>query len=182
MTKKEFANLVKGMKAIYADPKFIEGDYALEVWYNFFKDDDYMVVQAAIQKYMANSEFPPTVAGIRKYLVDITDASNDMSEGYAWALVYKAICNSNYSAKDEFDKLPDVCKKAVGAPDNLREWAMLSTDEVNTVIQSNFLKGFRMAKKQQDELASLPCQMREKIESIAAAHTPLISKGGYIDD
>jgi hypothetical protein len=182
MQRDEFKILVKAMKAVYSDPKFIPDADAFSVWFEFFKDDDYMVVQAAIQKYIANNTFQPTVADIRKYLTQITAPENDMPEQYAWALVYKAICNSNYSAKDEFDKLPDVCKKAVGTPDNLREWAMLSTDEVNTVIQSNFLKGFRVAKKQEAELASLPCQMREKIESIAAAHTPLISKGGYIDD
>ena len=57
---------------------------------------------------------------------------------------------------------------------------MLSTDEVNTVIQSNFLKGFRMAKKQEAELASLPCQMREQIEKITnGTHTPLIKKEAH---
>ena len=70
MTKAEFGILVKAMKAVYGDPKFLPDADAIMVWYEFFKDDDYMVVQAAIQKYMANNEFAPTVAGIRKNMVD----------------------------------------------------------------------------------------------------------------
>jgi len=181
MTKTEFSLLVKGMKAVYGDPKFIPDSDAIKVWYEFFKDDDYMVVQAAIQKYMANNEFPPTVAGIRKNMVEITDVESEMSEMSAWSLVYKAICNANYHAVEEFNNLPESCRIAVGRPDNLREWAMLTTDEVNTVIHSNFLKGYRSAQKRQKELASLPCQMREQILKITnSTHTPLINK--EVDD
>lgn len=177
MTREQFSILVKGMKAIYSDPKFISDKDAFDVWYTFFADDDYMVVQAAIQKYMANNEFAPTVAGIRKNMVDITEANNEMSEAQAWAMVYKAICNANYGAVEEFNKLPEAVQIAVGNHENLREWAMLPTDEVNTVIQSNFMRGYRTAKKRQAEFASLPCQVREQILKITGGtHTPLINK------
>lgn len=182
MTKAEFAILVKAMKAVYSDPKFLPDTDAIMVWYEFFKDEDYAIVQAAIQKYMANNEYQPTVAGIRKILAQMNTSSDDMTEGYAWSLVYKAICNSAYCAKEEFDKLPEVCQKAVGRYENLREWAMVSTDEVNTVIHSNFLRSFRAAKKSQDEFAALPCQMREQILKITSAHTPtMIEKEVGID-
>ena len=182
MTREQFGVLVKGMKAVYGDPKFIPDADAIKVWYEFFKDEDYMVVQAAVQKYMANNEFPPTVAGIRKILAQMNTSSDDMTEGYAWSLVYKAICNSSYCAREEFEKLPEVCQKAVGRYENLREWAMVSTDEVNTVIHSNFLRSFRAAKKSQEEFAALPCQMREQILKITSAHTPtMIDKEVGID-
>jgi hypothetical protein len=182
MTREQFSILVKGMKAIYSDPKFISDKDAFDVWYTFFADDDYMVVQGAIQKYMANNEFPPTVAGIRKYVTQLTTPEDDMSEQYAWALVYKAICNANYGAQKEFEKLPEVCRKSVGSPDNLREWAMLNASEVNTVIHSNFLRSFKSAKKSQDELASLPCQMREQILKITGTHMPTMIERGSRDD
>ena len=178
MTREQFGVLVKGMKAVYGDPKFIPDKDAFDVWFAFFKDDSYEAVQAAIQKYMVNSEFAPTVAGIRKNLTQITAPDDEMTEGYAWSLVYKAICNSAYGAREEFEKLPEVCKAAVGRPENLREWAMLDSQEVGTVIQSNFLRSFRNAKKRQEELAALPCQMREQILKITA-HTPtMIDKEG----
>jgi len=171
MTREQFGVLVKGMKAVYGDPKFIPDKDAFDVWFSFFADEDYMVVQGAIQKYMATNEYPPTVAGIRKILAQFTAPDDEMSEGYAWSLVYKAICNSSYCAREEFEKLPKVCQKAVGRYENLREWAMLGTDEVNTVIHSNFLKSYRVAKKSHEEFAALPCQMREQILKITT-HTP----------
>ena len=182
MERDKFKVLVKAMKAVYSDPKFIPDADAFAVWYEFFKDDDYMVVQAAIQKYMANNDFPPTVAGIRKNMVSITEVHNDLTEGEAWARVYKAICNANYRAKEEFDNLPEVCQIAVGRPETLKEWAMLDSQEVGTVIQSNFLRGFRVAKQKKVEIAQLPCQLRERIQQIGVAHTPGIEKRGEYDD
>lgn len=177
MTREQFSILVKAMKAVYSDPKFIADKDAFDVWYEMFKGDDYMVVQTAIQKYMANNEFPPTIAGIRKHMASITEVHNDISEGEAWARVYKAICNANYGAKEEFEKLPEVCQIAVGRPETLKEWAMLDSQEVGTVIQSNFLRGLRVAKQRKAEFAQLPCQLRETIAKIGAAHTPMIDKG-----
>lgn len=181
MTREQFSILVKAMKAVYSDPKFIADKDAFDVWYEMFKGDDYMVVQTAIQKYMANNEFPPTIAGIRKHMASITEVHNDISEGEAWARVYKAICNANYGAKEEFEKLPEVCQIAVGRPETLKEWAMLDSQEVGTVIQSNFLRGLRVAKQRKAEFAQLPCQLRETIAKIGEAHTPMIDKGGYED-
>lgn len=180
MTREQFSILVKAMKAVYSDPKFIADKDAFDVWYEMFKCDDYMVVQTAIQKYMANNEFPPTIAGIRKHMASITEVHNDISEGEAWARVYKAICNANYGAKEEFEKLPEVCQIAVGRPETLKEWAMLDSQEVGTVIQSNFLRGLRVAKQRKTEFAQLPCQLREKIQQIGVAHTPMIERG--VDD
>lgn len=167
MTKAEFSILVKAMKSVYSDPKFIADTDAITVWYEFFKDDDYMVVQTAIQKYMSNNEYPPTIAGIRKNISDITNPDLSMTEGEAWSLVYRAICNSTYNASAEFEKLPKECQKAVGNPAILKEWASLDVGEVNTVIQSNFMRSYRVEKKRSEELKQLPTATREIIQKLA---------------
>ena len=167
MTKSEFSNLVKAMKAVYSDPKFIADADAIMVWYEFFKEDDYMVVQTAIKKYMANNEFPPTIAGIRKNINEITNPDLSMTEGAAWALVYRAICNSAYNAQEEFNKLPAECQKAVGNPAILKEWAGLDKDEVNTVIQSNFMRSYKVEKKRSQEMQMLPPSTRGVIQMLS---------------
>lgn len=168
MKLEEFATLVKAMKAVYSDPKFIADADAIMVWYEFFKEDDYMVVQTAIKKYMANNEYPPTIAGIRKSIGEITNPNISMTEGEAWSLVYKAICNSNYNAKEEFEKLPKECQKAVGSPGMLREWAGLEVSEVNTVIQSNFMRSYKVEQKRSREMQMLPPSTRNVIEKLAS--------------
>ena len=167
MTKAEFSNLVKAMKAVYSDPKFIADTDAIMVWYEFFKEDDYMIVQTAIKKYMANNEFPPTIAGIRKIINEITNPDLSMTEGAAWSLVYRAICNSAYNAREEFEKLPKECQRAVGNPAILKEWAGLDKDEVNTVIQSNFMRSYKVEKKRSQEMQMLPPSTRDAIQLLA---------------
>ena len=38
MRKEEFKILVKAMKAVYADPKFIPDQYAYDVWFAMLED------------------------------------------------------------------------------------------------------------------------------------------------
>ena len=144
MTDKEFMVIVKGLKAVYSDPKFLADDDAIEVWYGLLCDLPYSVLSAATQKYMMQSEYPPTIAGLRKKAAEITaPIQEDMSELEAWSLVRKALSNSGYNAEAEFDKLPELCQKAVGNSANLREMALMDIDTVNSVEQSHFIRSYR---------------------------------------
>ena len=70
---------------------------------------------------MATEKFPPTIADIREKAEQITSVKEtEMSELEAWAIVRKAIGRSNYYAEEEFEKLPEACKMAVGNPSNLK--------------------------------------------------------------
>ena len=66
MTREEFKTLVKGMKAVYAQPTFIPDQDAFNVWFELLKDIPYQQVNVAIQKYMLTEKFPPTIADIRE--------------------------------------------------------------------------------------------------------------------
>lgn len=166
MDRNEFSILVKAMKAVYSDPKFITDKDAFNVWYELLKDIPYEVCQAAIHKYMSTNRFPPTIADIRQISTEIT-APVMMNEGEAWALVYKAVCNSAYNAKEEFEKLPKECQKAVGNPAILREWAGLDKSEVNTVIQSNFMRSYKVEVKRAQEYNLLPNATKDLIDKLA---------------
>lgn len=73
----------------------------------------------------------------------------------------KAIGRSNYYAEEEFEKLPEACKMAVGNPSNLREWAMMDSDQVGTVEQSHFVRNYRTAMQRIKEDRRMP----EKVDS-----------------
>ena len=68
MTREEFKTLVKGMKAVYAQPTFIPDQDAFNVWFELLKDIPYQQANVAIQKYMLTEKFPPTIADIRESL------------------------------------------------------------------------------------------------------------------
>ena len=146
MTDKEFMIIVKGLKAVYTDPKFLADNDAIDVWYGLLCDLPYQVLSFATQKYMMQEQYPPTIAGLRKKAAEITaPVHEDMSELEAWSLVRKALSNSGYNADTEFAKLPELCQKAVGNPANLREMALMDTDTVNSVEQSHFIRNYRTA-------------------------------------
>ena len=166
MERNEFAVLTKAMKAVYSDPKFIADQDAFNVWYELLKDIPYEICQAAIHKYMSTNRFAPTIADIRQLATDIV-TPEDMNEGEAWSLVYKAICNSAYNAQEEFEKLPKECQKAVGTPAMLKEWATMDNSEVCTVIQSNFMRSYKVEVKRSKEFNQLPPSTKDVISKLA---------------
>ena len=169
MEREEFKILVKAMKAVYAQPTFIPDQDAFNVWYALLEDLSYEQMNLAVQKYMITEKFPPTIADIRQKANEIVQPDVDsLTELEAWSLVRKAISNSGYHADEEFAKLPEVCRIAVGSPANLKEWALMDTDEVETVEQSHFIRNYRVAQKRMKEDSLIPEHMKTLIEKMKA--------------
>ena len=87
----------------------------------------------------------------------------------AWTLVYKAVCNSAYESRAEFDRLPEDVRRVVESPNMLREWAMMDAGEVQTVVASNFQRAYtaRVAKDR-------------KYAAITADVKALLERGGIV--
>ena len=71
-------------------------------------------------------------------------------------MVYKAICNSAYNSVEEFNKLPVEIQRAVGSAEMLKAWSLLDIEQVQTVIQSNVMRSYKVASKQKKEYEVLP--------------------------
>lgn len=177
MERDEFKILVKSMKAVYAQPTFLPDQDAFNVWYALLKDLPYELASMAVQKHMLTEKFPPTIADLRAKVNEVVERpAEEMSELEAWALVRKAIGNSNYHAEEEFARLPEACQIAVGSPANLREWAMMDSDQVATVEQSHFIRNYRAAAKRMTEDRKLPPAFRERIAEHRRKHAELKSR------
>ena len=164
MVKKEWGILVKAMKAVYADPKFLPDEYSAEVWFRLVKDINYKDAENAIQKHMASSPYPPTIADIRKGAAEMaSQASGDteIDALTAWAMVRKAAQNSNYHSEEEFEKLPSAVQQAVGHPDNLKEWASMDSESFDTVEQSHFIRAYRSVLERRKTTDSLPPNLQQ---------------------
>lgn len=159
--RERFKILVKGMKAVYTHQSFIPDQDAFNVWYALLKDLSYEDLNAAIQKHMMTNPHQPTIADIREAATQLSSGSGEMSELKAWDMVRKAISNSNYHAEDEFDRLPEAIRIAVGNPANLREWAMMPTETVESVEQSHFIRAYRVAVDRLKEAAQMAPEIRK---------------------
>lgn len=89
-----------------------------------------------------------------------------MSELEAWSLVRKAVRNSGYHSVEEFEKLPEACQRAVGSAANLKEWALMDSERVETVEQSHFIRNYRTTVQRISEEKKLPESIRLLIASM----------------
>lgn len=174
--REKFKVLVKGMKAVYTHPSFIPDQDAFNVWYALLDDLSYEDLNTAIQKHMMTNPHPPTIADLREAVARLSQDEGEMSELKAWDMVRRAISNSSYHAEEEFNRLPEAIRIAVGNPANLREWAMMPTETVESVEQSHFIKAYRVAVGRLKEAAQMAPEIRELYVSGQGAEPKRIEK------
>ncbi len=166
LTPEEFRILLKGMKASFPADWFVPNEESASIWYRHLWDIPYNILSLGVSKLIMTAKKPPTVAEVReaaKEFMPTEECLGCLGEQESWALVRKAVANSNYHAKKEFDKLPAVVQKAVGCPQNLAEWAMMDIDTFESVQQSQFLRAFRAAEARQHEVSLLSAPLRERL-------------------
>ena len=140
----------------YAKQNALEKQKALVLWQEMFKDYPGQLVAYAVKAFIAGDTkgFPPAIGQIMDRIRMLT-AQEELNEAEAWALVQKAIRRSGYYSKEEFAKLPAAAQKAVGTPEQLREWA-LDPDFNAGVEGSNFKRAYRTECARQKEHDALP--------------------------
>ena len=148
------------MKTAY--PRFYSnmGSQELEdtvaLWSEMLKDIEPQTLTMAVKALIATNPFPPTIAEIRNKVLAITGGGSQLSEMEAWALVKKACQNGIYGSVKEFGKLPPMVQKAVGSANMIREWAQMDVQQLDTVVQSNFMRSYKTVSIREQEFAQLP--------------------------
>ena len=152
----------------------------VELWAEMFAADDFELVKAAVKAHIASDTkgFPPHIGAIKEAIRKITQP-DEMSEMEAWGYVAAALRNSGYNSVTEFEKLPPVVRRIVGTPSQLREWAAMDTDTVQSVVQSNFMRSYRARAQHEREYLALPPEVKGLMEEIAAGFAmPTLKEGG----
>lgn len=172
MNKNETAQIITTMQLNYPDTFQNMSDQTLlglvDFWQQMFSDEPAEVVRKAVKAYITTSteRFMPNVGQIKEQIRKLTSPEG-MSETEAWSLVTAALRNSAYGWREEWAKLPEAVRKAVGNENTLREWAMIDSEELNTVIASNFMRSYRTIQKREEEWAKLPAGYREEMKRLS---------------
>ncbi len=163
MTTQEIAKLVYVTKAAYPRyyEKFTKKDFdnVIAVWEMVLDKYSYQEASEGLKVYIASDTkgFPPAPGQIIDCITKITaPVDHSMLADEAWALVDKAVRNSNYNAEQEFEKLPDICKEVVRSPGVLKEYAMMDLDEYQNVQKGYFLKAYNALIERKRSEAKLP--------------------------
>ena len=173
MKLEETIKIIKIVKSSY--PRFYDKVNAedfndmIDTWNLMLEEYDYPNVQAGLISFIKTdtSGFPPSVGQIVAMMPSVrNDTQATIAPLEAWALVAKAIGNSNYHSEEEFEKLPPLIQKAVGNPATLREWAAMDSNTVHSVEQSNFLRTYEALMKRAKDDIKLPPEFRLRLEGV----------------
>lgn len=141
-------------------------DATSKAWFKFMKDYDYNTMETALKIFVntSGSAFAPSVseliaAAAKPRALMATDVAT------AWTQVRKAIRRGIYNSAEEFEKLPELAKQVVGSHEQLITWAQMQSSEIDTVVWSNFKRSYETLQKRQDEIAAMPAEIRNLIQS-----------------
>jgi len=179
MTREETKAILAILKAAY--PNFYkdmtkdDARNTVDLWATMFADNPAPIVTEAVRALICTLKYPPTIADVKEKIAMITQPQV-MTEMEAWDRVRGAI--SYYNATENFKNLPPLLQKIVGSPNQLREWALMDSDVVNSVIQSNFMRSYKVRAAQEREYAMLPESTKQLIQGIAAKMDVRFITGG----
>ena len=172
MTSKETAQIIAIMQVNYPDSFRGKTDDTLratiKLWTQMFSDEKAENVMAAVMAHMAvdTSRFMPPVGVIKDRLTKLR-TPNEMTEQEAWGYVSRALRNGIYGYREEFDKLPEIVQRIVGSPIQIKEWAMMDADTLQSVVASNFQRSYKVRSKSERETMALPPCVRAVVAQLA---------------
>ncbi len=187
MTRQETLRIMAVLRAAY--PQYyakqttedLQGIVSL--WEEMFADEPYQVVAMATKALIKTrvSTFPPGIGEINEKILQITQPE-EMTEMEAWSQVRRAIYGASMdpssrkvtngelsektSAEVNFDRLPDILQRIVNSPEQLAAWARLTEDDLDTVVQSNFMRSYRAKAKHARDYIALPSSVKAYMEAL----------------
>ena len=177
VTRDETIELLMMVQAAFPNYKPPDKTVAVNTWFLMLADYPYQQVQMALKAYIATdtSGFAPSIGQIIDKM-QMINSHAEQNEMEAWSLVSKALRNGNYKSREEFEKLPDLVKEAVGSPENIHNWAQSDIKSIESVIQSNFIKSYRLVVNRQKEIQKLPKEIKAMISGNKACGGKRIEK------
>lgn len=162
MTRDEFKILVKGMKAVYAQPTFIPDQDAFNMWFALIGDLTYDVCNISIQKYMLTNKRPPTVADIREMATTVVNG-DPMTWGEGWGKAMRAIRKYGHcDPKGALDSLDPVTRKCV---ESIGYMTMCMSENI-MVERAHFQKIFEIFQKREQTERKLPPALQQSISRL----------------
>ena len=154
------------IQTFYPNYQVENKEFTINAWYSIIGDCDYKPMEKALRAYITTdtSGFAPSIGQLINKLHEV-QSPQELNEMEAWLLVSKALRNGTYGAVEEFNKLPPLVQKAVGSPDNLRNWAQTDSESIENVVQSNFMRTYRTVVNRAKEYRKMPKDIQTLIES-----------------
>ena len=168
MTREDTVGLIRSIVNLYPNWKPENLTETVNAWHWALEEYPAPALKAALQIYVKtnNSGFAPSVSQLINAMY-APKSHSALSEGEAWKLVKKAIQDGNYHAEERFNELPEIVQRAVGDANMISQWARTDSDEVNTVIMSNFQRNYRAVLEKQEFGEKVPLELADVVNQVA---------------
>jgi hypothetical protein len=160
-TLKIFSVLKANYPNFYKNISRMDAEAQVNLWCEMFQDTPYEIVGTAVKAYIATDTdgYPPNVGKIKEQIRKLTQ-TEELTEQEAVNLILKACSNGIYHSQEEFNKLPPVLQKLVGSPNQLKEWAVMDRDVVQSVVSSNLMRSYRAIAERERQQQALPSSIK----------------------
>lgn len=169
MKREETVKIIRIICDCYPNYKPNNLTETVDVWNMMLSDYTYEQISLALKAYILadTNGFAPSIG----QLVDRVNTFShpqELNELEAWSLVYKAIRNSSYNSEYEFSMLPDMVRKAVVTPNQLRTWAM-DENFNEQVVSSHFVRCYRSEVAKDKDFRKMPANIQSLINNNSKA-------------
>lgn len=162
MSFDEFKILVKGMKAVYAEPWFLPDAEAIKIWFQLLGDLDYKVANAAIQKYILTNKKVPTIADIRELATTVSIGEKPLwSDG--WEEVLMAIRKfGSYREEEALESMTETTRRTV----QRLGFKNICMSENVMADRANFRMIYEQISEREHTSKQIPMNLNNLIESL----------------
>lgn len=168
MQKIDVMKLVGIMSINYRNwPEQGKEDALITLWTKMLADVDYDVAEAAVEKFLTESTFPPTIADIRARIADIT-VIREKTGIEAWGEVKNAIRRyGTYREEDAMKSMGGVTQKVVEAIG----FRTLCLSENEMADRAHFLKVYDVMANRERQDALMPDSTRMIVQRLQERRT-----------
>lgn len=177
MNREDTKKFLLTINSMYANFKPEDLTLAVDSWTWALADYTAEQVMAALQIYIktSNSGFAPNPSQIIG-CINKPQEHDYLSEGEAWALVKRAISDGAYHSTERFNELPPLVQKAVGSANMIHQWSQTDSNDINTVIMSNFQRSYKVLVERQMFSDKVPPALADIVKSVTQKITGQIEE------
>jgi len=129
----------------------------VQAWTTMLADLSYREVSDAIAKHIMQSEWPPTIADIRRHCAAFANPESQMTALDAWGMILRAVQLGKRASLPPF--VADAARSF--------GWQAIRQSENEDLLRSNFLRFFEAYQAAQQARAQLPLAMRQALATSA---------------
>lgn len=125
-----------------------DAESVVNTWLMCFEDEPYEVVSVALYDLIqTKKDFAPDIATVKERISELQRVALGTPDDVdLWNRLVKAVSNSAYCCKEEFEKLPPILKKFAGSARTLFDWSQMESDIFNGVVKGQFNKAIETLK------------------------------------